>query len=566
MNRPVDLRSGGVRWRVDAALAGGPERGLLFGPDGLRLAEWLAAGRASVVKHGPHRTVYRVALPGLDFFLKHYRLPTPRARLRRLLRPSKARQEYDRTRAAAARGVPGPEPLAFGEADPGAGPRDSYLLTRALPDTLPLGEFLEATLPKLPEPARSRLRQRVAAGLGQLLARMHAAGLTQHDLHPGNVLIRPDDDQPRLWLIDLQAVRLGRPLSWRQRLANLAVLNRYFILRAGRGDRLRFWRAYTAAAGTAPPPDAVRALERATLSSNLRFWKRLDARCRAANRYFRRVRHGPLAGHAVADLPAAALEPLLADPDAPFHDPAATLLKDSPSSTVAEIALPGPDGPVPVIFKRFLVNRRGAPWAALFRPTKALRSWVLGHGLALRRLPTPRPLAVWHRHSGVLPREGYLLTEKVADARDLAACVADLAALPAAEGRLRLRRLIDDVARLLRDLHGRRLSHRDLKAANVLVQTAAGPRPEFRLWLIDLVGVVRHRRLPRARRVRDLARLAASFLSRSALTHADRLRFLRTYRGWGVHGRAGWKCWWREIAQATEDKVLRNRRSGRPLS
>ena len=38
---------------------------------GLRLPEWLESGQAQVVKHGPHRIVYKVELPGLCFYIKH---------------------------------------------------------------------------------------------------------------------------------------------------------------------------------------------------------------------------------------------------------------------------------------------------------------------------------------------------------------------------------------------------------------------------------------------------------------------------------------------------------------
>ena len=67
------------------------------------------------------------------------------------------------------------------------------------------------------------------------------------------------------------------------------------------------------------------------------------------------------------------------------------------------------------------------------------------------------------------------------------------------------------------------------------------------------------------RRVRDLARLNASLLRHALLTRADRLRFLRTYLNWGLHGREGWKGWWRDVEKATGRKVLRNLRKGRPL-
>ena len=36
---------------------------------------WLAAGMACIVKKGPQRTVLRVDLPGLSFYLKQHHLP-----------------------------------------------------------------------------------------------------------------------------------------------------------------------------------------------------------------------------------------------------------------------------------------------------------------------------------------------------------------------------------------------------------------------------------------------------------------------------------------------------------
>ncbi len=190
-----------------------------------------------------------------------------------------------------------------------------------------------------------------------------------------------------------------------------------------------------------------------------------------------------------------------------------------------------------------------------------------GTRLLLRCLPTPRPLAVWHRYRHGLPHEGYLLTEKVADALDLRSFVDHLHTLPAAECRTRLRRLIDQTAHLLALLHQRRLSHRDLKAANLLVGDVSllDAESAVSLQLIDLVGVRRLLKLRRSRRVRNLARLNASFLDHRGVTRSDRLRFLRIYLRWGSCGRSGWKRWWRQIAEATANKIQRNLRNGRPL-
>jgi tRNA A-37 threonylcarbamoyl transferase component Bud32 len=562
----VEHLAGGSLWQAR------PEcREALFGAGGLRLDDWLRAGQASAVKHGPHRTVYRVALPGLSFYVKHFRLADARAWLRELVRPSKARMEYDRIEAVRARGLPTVTPLAVGEAAGRAGPGESFLVTRALEQTETLNDFTRVTLPALAPPRRTRVRQRLAAALGELVARVHDAGIDHHDLHAGNLLIRlGDDDRPWLFLIDLHAVRLGEALDGEASLGNLVVLNRGFVLTASRTDRNRFWRAYCQARGAggpafhAPRPElreTARELEQRTWESNLRFWRHRDRRCLYDNRYYRRVRGGEVRGHAVADLDRGALAPLLADPDAPFRRPGVRLLKDSRSTTVAEFDLEVNGRPCPVIYKRFRVTAWGDPWLALVRRPPALRSWVAGHGLRERCLPTARPLAVWHRRRNGLNHEGYLLTEKVPDAVDLHGFLAGLRALPAAERRGRLRRVLERLASLVRELHRRRLSHRDLKAANVLVRPA-----DLSLWLIDLVGVRRRRRLSRKRRVQDLARLHASFAHDPALTRADKLRFLRAYQQWNLSGRHRWRRWWREIEQATRRKVERNRRAGRPLA
>jgi hypothetical protein len=264
------------------------------------------------------------------------------------------------------------------------------------------------------------------------------------------------------------------------------------MLRASRSDRRRFWKAY-AAAGGAPLPSAgedalrVRRLERATWDSCLRFWQHRDRRCLQTNRYYVRARSAAAAGFAVRDLDPADLTGLLADPDAPFRRPGVPLLKDSRSSTVAEMDVTVNGRPCRAIYKRFRVTAWCDPWLNLLRPSEALRSWVHGQGLRERCLPTPRPLAVFHRRRRGLWHEGYLLTEKVPEAADLHAHLAGLAGRDAAEGRAVLRRRIDEAAKLVRELHRRQLSHRDLKAANLLVNPAG-------LWLIDLVGMRLHGR------------------------------------------------------------------------
>src|SRR5713101_151863 len=236
----VELNAGGLRWRVT------PEcRDRLFGPEGLRLQEWLARGQAALVKHGPHRQVYRVNLPGLSFYLKHNRVRDVRTWVRQLVRPSKAAMEFRRAVAVAARGVPTITPLGLAERAEGWGPSDSFLVIRSLEDTEPLSTFIEHTLTGLPGDRRFHIGVRLARELGKFIAQVHEAGILHDDLHAGNILVRlGPDDRPRLFLIDLHAVKIGRTLSWKASQANLVMLSHWFMVHASRTDRLRFWHAY----------------------------------------------------------------------------------------------------------------------------------------------------------------------------------------------------------------------------------------------------------------------------------------------------------------------------------
>jgi hypothetical protein len=289
-----------------------------------------------------------------------------------------------------------------------------------------------------------------------------------------------------------------------------------------------------------------------------------------------------MVGHAWHELDEMCLKGLLADSDGPFCNHGAILLKKGRSATVAEVSVMVRGQPRQAILKRFNVTGWRDPLASVARMQPAIRSWVQGHGFRERGLPTARPLAVWHRRRFGLLWEGYLLTEKVEQARELNQVVNDLAGLPVKPRQTQIRALIAETAALIRELHLRLYSHRDLKAANILVVREPGrqhePLPESfstlagfvrlinpRLVFIDLVGVEGPGRLGFARKAQNLARLHVSFCQCPLLTRSDKLRFLRAYMQWNLKGKTGWKRWWQAIAKATRAKIDRNRKTGRVL-
>ncbi|HVK13797.1 MAG TPA: glycosyltransferase family 4 protein, partial [Gemmataceae bacterium] len=104
---PPGDRAPGAGWTLTPA-----GRALLADAD-LDIAAHVRAGRAEVVKHGEHRTVYRVSLPQGVVYWKHCRLSGPRARWREILRGPKAKLEFNRLQTLAGRGIATTEPLGW---------------------------------------------------------------------------------------------------------------------------------------------------------------------------------------------------------------------------------------------------------------------------------------------------------------------------------------------------------------------------------------------------------------------------------------------------------------------
>ena len=610
----IRVSAGGMNWWLPEE-----QRECLLGPDGLRLHEWLQSGQARIVKRGHQRIVYRVELPDLIFYLKHNLMPDMRSWLRQLIRPSKARVEFDRALAVAKRGLPTITPLALGEKCSLLGSGESFIITHSLEGTQSLHSFLMSNH-DLSARQKARIRQTLAQKLGRVMGQIHEAGILHADLHSGNILLRDCHAESfSLFLIDFNAVRLGAPLGWSKSLENLAMLNRWFICRSTRTDRLRFWKAYelrraegkgeerqgdketrrqgdSQASGSLSPcllvslspssPDPAlskmlaRQVEERTIASVQVLCGHFERRCLKTNRYFRVVRGSAAAGHVVTDLDPAEWAPLLEDPDEPFRRPGAKLFKDSPTSSVMEFDVQLGGKTRRVIYKRFFATSWTDPLASLFRSSPARRSWIAGQALLHRSLPTPRPLLMMHRRRFGLDWEGYLMTEKIEYAQSLTEF---LDALPRDEesraGSCRrfdsaslalLRQRIDQVAQVMRELHRWNFANRDPKAANWLLGPVVETdhlQPNFGgVWIIDLVGISRNQKVTVNQRVKNLARLNASFHGNLALSRSDRVRFLRTYLRWNLAGKEGWKTWWRQIEQATLAKVALNARRNRALT
>lgn len=554
----------------------------IVGPKGLKWQEWEQSGKLRIVKDGPLRTVYHVDLGSTGIYIKHYRVPGLRPKIRQWFRRGKARNEGEKALGLAAIGIGTVEPVALGEQRLFGVILENYLVTKEIPEVEPLDQFLEKTLAQFSPQRAIEIRRQIGNELARLCARLHENGYVHQDFHPGNLLIRFDSkEHPCLMLIDLDALRLRPvPLPVHEIRDNLAQLNNYFWSRSSRVERLRFLEHYLKFRKRHNPLSPMemakfaRQIESATRTWAERLWRRWAKRGQGTNKYFKTFTAPSTWGVISRKLEREEVKAIINDPDSLIYAPDAVILKHSKSSTVAEVTIRTNQGEKRVVLKKIPTIKATDFWFGWIKQHRSWRSWKAGGHLTARGIPTPEPLAYISKGgpgtssllARLYPTSTYTIQERPEGMLSLAKHMEDfLIHLPEHERVAAIKSSIQPMAGLLRQMHEKSISHRDLKAANILIRPLAdGSWRE--MSLIDLVGVTLLHPLPRRYRVKNLARVAMSFHAHQMLRKTDAMRFLRSYLPIAYLEKSDWKRLWREVQAEVESKIHRNIRSGRPLS
>jgi len=140
-----------------------------------------------------------------------------------LVRRAQALRNWHMGRALLARGIATAEPLLVYQPRRWRWPRESYLATRWIDGAENL-HLWAWRLANAPAHVRLRAAAACATGLGRLVGRMHAQGVSHRDLKGANLLVRDADNPPSTWLVDLEGARIRRRLGPRRRAADLARL------------------------------------------------------------------------------------------------------------------------------------------------------------------------------------------------------------------------------------------------------------------------------------------------------------------------------------------------------
>ncbi len=190
----------------------------------------------------------------LPVVVKQFRNQGFRARLSRHLKGSKATRSWRAAQAVIDAGVATPAPILLIESEAVDGP--SFFVSEKVPDFIEARYFFRALQEGIERQAFPQIEaEMLVGGVGQMLRRLHDAGIWHRDVSVGNLLIVPGgkaSDPPTVYLIDLNRAQLDRPLTVGRRTRDLCRLRIFdphlqeVLLRSywGQGDADSPWKRW----------------------------------------------------------------------------------------------------------------------------------------------------------------------------------------------------------------------------------------------------------------------------------------------------------------------------------
>jgi len=193
------------------------------------------------------------------YYLKLYRYPHLRPRIKYALRRSRARVEFDALVWLQAAGLPGVVPVACGSHRVCRMVHSSFLLTRGVEGAKNLDQFLPAFNELERTPTWLDRKRQGIKDLAALIGRMHQGGFYDGDLFFRNILTaEPQDPTAPLpwWFLDHPTARVispDHPAARHEATAvDLACLDLDAARYVSRPDRLRFFLAARGASSCGP--------------------------------------------------------------------------------------------------------------------------------------------------------------------------------------------------------------------------------------------------------------------------------------------------------------------------
>ncbi|MCP4713713.1 MAG: hypothetical protein GY868_01245 [Deltaproteobacteria bacterium] len=196
--------------------------------------------QAELIKQGTYKTIFKTEIDGAACLVKQYRNPGFFKQLKSLVKPARARFEFQAAVHIDGCGIETPVPFLLAEDKRAGMVRAGIVVLPFLTGAVELKDLFFGGYP-----CRSAEKRHILEQFGRLTAKIFSSAVFQYDYSINNFMLRSEGGRQRLYFIDFERVTTGKPVVMQQRCNLLAKLNR-IGREVSLTDRLRFLRSYLA--------------------------------------------------------------------------------------------------------------------------------------------------------------------------------------------------------------------------------------------------------------------------------------------------------------------------------
>ena len=308
------------------------------------------ASPESIIKEGKGRRIWMIPSSLGPLCVKEFRNNRWYDRICAVFRGTRAHSEWRNHTDLAGRGVPVPKPILWAEQSRGPSGQRGILISQFISPCFPLSDLVDGKVTLSPEDTRRVLDQ-----MGKTLGLLHRAGGRHDDPHGGNILISVDVNTVQVLLTDLQEVTLKGRLTWRERLKNLGGFLGGLAPRLRTVDKQRCLRAYLQVLKDWEPAFRSENEARRSMAMAVEFYAARDyrrrwhariAKCQEEGRRFHPLQTGVYTGWVRASWDCPQVHAAFVDPNALIASDQSLIIKDTPTTTVARLVIPGLETPL----------------------------------------------------------------------------------------------------------------------------------------------------------------------------------------------------------------------------
>lgn len=478
-----------------------------------------------IIRSGYFKKVLKYTHNQASFYIKQYTTRHYRDAIKSVFSQSKARKEWNKGHEVLNHHMLTAEPVAVGEKRNFGILKDCYIISKAIPNAVPVRELLFAAQQPSSGYDPSR-KNTIMKNLISYVRTIHDCGIDHGELHAENILVDAGDITV-FYLIDLGRTKFRRKVTVSRRIQELSRLFCSIMDFCTTDEIIQSINAYSNQTVTASDTliDTGNVLnEISRVRRRLRYSR--ARRCLNNNALFTYTTLDNYKIHMRNEWEARRLIDLIRNHAFSVKENLPGVLKTS--GKIAVTRLPAfhettesvciKEYKYPSLFKRFLYSFCNSP---------ARRAWFAAHGLIALNVKTPAPVALLEEKRFGILRKSFIITEEVVASLPCNTYIGETFQNPYDKAVSRKKRIfLSCLATSFRQLHDSGIYHHDLKANNIMVVELPDT---WKFFYLDLDRVCFDKTITLKKKIKNLSQLNASLSH--CITYTDRLRFYRAYTG-----------------------------------